>query len=412
MNILVLGGCGAMGSEATRDLAATSSADRIVVADVDIGKAEAFCRELGDRRLSAVQVDVMDPAALRSLFEQFDFVLNCTSNKFGVQVVEAAIAARRSMLDLGGLANTPRQLAMDDKARAAGISVVLGCGATPGVSNLMARRAAEHMDVLEEVHIAFASFRAIALSPGLLHTVLSEFSPATKRFYYEGGEFIEVPPFAGARDVEFAPPIGRVETYFVPHSETFTLPRYFGQGLRRVDVRGTWRPEIMEALRVFNRFNLAGNGSVVHGGHELPLADLLRAHFLQNTPATDEAEWAFYVQVECLGRREDKQVTAIYDLTHPAKSEWRHSCTAKVTGIPASIGAQLLLAGRGARAGVMGCEECFDPQEFFRELAERRIFVEERLVERKTYGADGTDAAEPGALSRAAAPREAAGARP
>lgn len=239
------------------------------------------------------------------------------------------------------------------------------------------------MDVLEEVHIAFGTFRAVALSPGLLHTVLSEFSPATRRFYYEAGQFVEVPPFSGEREIDFAAPIGRQKTYFVPHSETFTLPRYFGPSLRRVDVRGTWRPEIMDALRAFNRFELAGDAKVTLGGQTLAISDILRAHFMQNTPPTDEEGWAFYVQAECNGKKGDNRVTATYDLTHPAA--WHHACTAKVTGIPASVGAQLLLAGKGARHGVMGCEECFDPPEYFRELAKRDLIVSERVVTEMAY---------------------------
>jgi saccharopine dehydrogenase (NAD+, L-lysine-forming) len=372
--ILVLGGCGAMGSETTRDLVETSDASAIVVADVDLPKAEAFCRELGDKRLSAVAVDVTDPSALEALFASADFVVNCTSNKFGVPIVEAAIASRRSMLDLGGLQNTPKQLALDGAAREAGITVLLGCGATPGVSNICARQAASHMDVLEEVHIAFASFRAIALAPGVLHTILTEFSPATKRFYFESGEFVEVPPFAGARVVTFPAPVGDLETYFVPHSETFTLPRYFGRGLRRVDVRGSWRPPTMNALRVFNDLGLSEHAP-----------DFLRDHLMAHTPRTDDEEWAFLVQTECIGRRGDERIVATYDLTHPPKSEWQHAATAKVTGIPASIGAQLLLAGQGARTGVMGCEECFEPVPFFAELARRKIFVHERVVSERTY---------------------------
>ncbi|MBM3269762.1 MAG: saccharopine dehydrogenase NADP-binding domain-containing protein [Candidatus Sericytochromatia bacterium] len=377
MDILVLGGCGAMGSEATIDLVKTSSADRIVVADIDAAKAAAFCGDLGDPRLAAETVDVTDQAALRAMFERFDFVLNCTSNKFGVGIVEAAIGARRSMLDLGGLANTPKQLALDAQAREAGITVLLGCGATPGVSNIMARRAAAHMDVLEEVHIAFASFRSISLAPGVLHTVLSEFSPATQRFYYEAGEFVEMPPFAGARTLAFPPPVGSLETYYVPHSETFTLPRYFGAGLEKVTVRGSWRPEIMAALRVFNQFKLSEHAP-----------EFLRDHLIKHVPPADDGEYAFYVQVESVGRKGDQRVVVTHDLTHPGKDVWRHTCTAKVTGIPASIGAQLLLSGRAARTGVMGCEECFEPEPFFAELARRDIVVHERVVAERTYRAE------------------------
>src|SRR5439155_1647334 len=104
----------------------------------------------------------------------------------------------------------------------------------PGVTNLMVRRAADQMDRVEEVFIAFASFRSIAPSPGLLDTVLDEFSPGSQRFFWQEGQFVEVPLFSGTRRVRFAEPAGELEVYYVPHSETHTLPRFLGKGVRRV----------------------------------------------------------------------------------------------------------------------------------------------------------------------------------
>jgi saccharopine dehydrogenase-like NADP-dependent oxidoreductase len=165
------------------------------------------------------------------------------------------------------------------------------------------------------------------------------------------------------------------------------MPRFFGPELQRVDVRGCWRPEIMEALRVFNRVGLLGTDPVrlPQGGECGPKA-FLREFFLQQSHPTDDGEWAFLVNVEVVGRRGASQVVVTYNLSHPPKSEWQFACTAKVTGIPASIGAQLLAAGRATRAGVLAPEACFDPQEFFGELARRDILVHERVVVRQTLG--------------------------
>src|SRR5947209_8616034 len=86
--------------------------------------------------------------------------------------------------------------------------------------------------------------------------MLDEFSPEASRFYYEDGRLVEVQPFDGARLITFQPPVGEQEVYFVPHSETHTLPRFIDKGLRRVDVRGAWRPETMQALRLFLNYRL------------------------------------------------------------------------------------------------------------------------------------------------------------
>jgi saccharopine dehydrogenase-like NADP-dependent oxidoreductase len=375
-SILVLGGCGAMGNASTRDLVATSDFGNIAIGDLDLSKAQSLADELGGGRVSALSVDVTDKGGLSKLFQDFDIVLNCTSYAFGLGITEAAIEAKRPLLDLGGLYNTPKQLAMTDLAKAAGVTIVLGMGATPGVSNLMARAGSKRMEKVDSIHVHFATYRSIAPSPGLLQTVLDEFSPGTKRFYHEDGELIEVAPFTGEKKVKFDAPIGEISTWFVPHSETHTLPRFI-PGVRRVDVRGTWRPEIMHALKHYNEVGLLDaepmNGCVPK--------NLMRDLFLKRGDWPGPGEWCFYVNVEVKGRNADSEVTATYNLSHPGKAEWGEEGTGRVTGIPASIGAQMIAQGRALSPGVLGPEAAFEPWEFFQELAKRDIRVREEVLE-------------------------------
>jgi lysine 6-dehydrogenase len=379
MRVIVLGGCGEMGSEATRDLARTSDFEEIVIADIDLSKAQRFADELGGGRVRAEKIDASDENALAEKFKGFDVVANCTTYHFGLTVTRAAIRAGVNYLDLGGLFNTPKQLELDAEARAAGVTVCLGCGATPGVTNLMARRAAEQLDEVSEVHIAFASYRAIAPSPGLLDTVLDEFSPGSRRFYWQAGELIEVPAFSGAKQVQFAEPVGRAEVYYVPHSETHTLPRFLGKGVRLVDVRGTWKREIMQALRVFADFKLTGNQTVAFNEQAIDSKSFLRQHILQAAADVGgDGEWAFLLNVEVLGQRDGKAMRYEYTSSHPMRAEWGTTATARVTGIPASIGAQKLAHGEAARVGVIAPEICFEPQSFFQELSQRGIIIGEQ----------------------------------
>src|SRR6202171_2327266 len=194
MEALVLGGCGTMGKEVTRDLVRTSDFDRIVVADKDGRRAQAFVDELGDRRLVAAAVDGTRSADVGGLLRECDVVANCTTYHFGLALVRLAIACRKPYIDLGGLFNTPRQLELRPQSEQTGVPIVLGCGATPGVTNLMAQAAARSMETVERVEIAFGSLRPLAASPGLLDTILEEFSPTTTRFFYEHGRFVPVPP--------------------------------------------------------------------------------------------------------------------------------------------------------------------------------------------------------------------------
>ena len=376
---MVLGGCGFMGSEVTRDLARTSDFEEILIADADLERAQALATELGGDRVRAIRTDAANEAGLIKTLQGFDVVANCTTYHFGLIVSRAAIKAGVNYIDLGGLFNTPRQLELDAEARQAGVTICLGCGATPGVTNLMARKAANQLDQVDEVHIAFASYRAIAPSPGLLDTVLDEFSPGSRRFFWQDGEFIEVSPFSGAKRVRFAEPVGEVETYYVPHSETHTIHRFIGKGVRVVDVRGTWRTEIMQALRVFAALELTGARETEFQGRSISTKAFLRSHILEHVAGFGgEGECAFLLNVQVAGVRDGQGTNLEYTTRHPPRSEWGEAATAKMTGIPASIAAQKLARNEVAHKGVMAPEACFDPDSFFEELRARGVLVEQR----------------------------------
>src|SRR5215831_2702570 len=114
MKAIILGGCGAMGTEATRDLAATSDFEEITIADLDLARAQALADQLntgaGDGRLRAVPVDASDEDALVQTIQGYDVVLNAMTYHFGLNATRAAVRTGVSYTDLGGLHNTPKQL--------------------------------------------------------------------------------------------------------------------------------------------------------------------------------------------------------------------------------------------------------------------------------------------------------------
>ena len=369
---LVIGGAGAMGREVVRDLATTSDFEEVVVADRDLAGTQRLVAELGDPRLRAAAVDVQDPAAVDSLLAGADAVANTTTYHYGLDLVRAAIRNRRPYVDLGGLFNTPRQLEMSPDAAAAGVTVVLGCGATPGVTNLMAKAAVAGMDEVDSVDIGFGSLRPLAASPGLLDTILEEFSPTTTRFYYDDGEFVPVPPFSGARELRFAEPVGSLETYLVPHSETHTLPRFLEPRPRLVAVRGSWHPDVMRAMRLFLDYGLTEEEPLAVDGARIPPRQFLRALLLHRPPPLDSPV-AFFLRVDVRGRSAGAETAVSYVSSHP--TDWGPSGTARMTGIPTSIALQALARGEVSRTGVMGPEAAFESEPFFAELERRRIRV-------------------------------------
>ncbi|HZA61113.1 MAG TPA: saccharopine dehydrogenase C-terminal domain-containing protein, partial [Actinomycetota bacterium] len=215
-----------------------------------------------------------------------------------------------------------------------------------------------------EVQIAFASHRDVAPSPGLLDTLLDEFRPGVPRFVWRDGDLHAVVPFEGARQVRFASPLGMQEVYFVPHSETYTIPRSLDGELREVSVRGTWRPSDMRALETLARFGLTSERPVrVEGANVRPLA-LLRSLLLADPPTDPAGPCAFFLNVEVAGRKGGRAMTVHQRTSHPMA--WGQDATGRMTAIPAIVGAGLVAAGRVPGPGVLPAEQAFDPEAFIR----------------------------------------------
>lgn len=313
--ILVLGGVGAMATETTRDLAKTSSFDEITVADINLDKARALVESLGDRRLKAVPLKAENINEMARLMAGHRVVANGLPRLFCENAIRAAIQAGVDMLDL--VSPHEETLALDGVARDAGISVVGGVGITPGITNILARLAAERLDRTEQIDIDFAAFRSIAHSPGLLHVILWEFDPRTDtRFCYEQGRLIPNPPFSGAREVHFPEPIGKQTTYYVPHGESQTLSKNI-EGVERVYIRGCFPPRAMRLVRALYDYGLYAAEPVEAGsGRRSPL-DVIRSHLLA-APEGDQTElWGYSVQVEAIGRLDDSPVMLRYVTSHP-----------------------------------------------------------------------------------------------
>ena len=102
------------------------------------------------------------------------------------------------------------------------------------------------------------------------------------------------------------------------------------------------------------------------------LQSLLRAHLLHKPPALDSPV-AFFLRVDVTGMKGGDTRTVSFQSSHP--TDWGPAGTARMTGIPASIGLQALAHGEVARNGVLGPEAAFEPGRFFEQLGRRGIAV-------------------------------------
>jgi lysine 6-dehydrogenase len=378
MRILALGGAGAVCQHATRDLAAFSDFDQIVIGDYNLDAANGLVAEIGDPRVSAIKVDAEDYGGLVKTFGAFDVILNGLPWKYDLAVTRACVEAGVSGLDVS---TEEDQWSYDTAAREKGMVFIPGMGATPGITNAMARRGADQLDHVDEIQINFAAFRCPAPSPGLLITFLWEFHPKTEsRLYYRDGEFHWVGPFAGLKTVDFPGPIGKQEVCYIPHPETRTMPKSLGA--RAVSVHGCFPPHAMRLAKAMLESGLYSEEKIVVKGVETTAFELMFDLLLKLPESKETPLWAYGLVVQVFGQKDGRDTKYTYWNHHPPQEEWGgQAAYYKNIAIPLSIGAQMIARGDVKARGVQPPEIAIDPEIFFAELARRRIEIHERVEE-------------------------------
>jgi lysine 6-dehydrogenase len=378
MKVLSLGGAGAVCQHATRDLVEFSEFDQIVVGDYNVAAAEALSAELDDRRVTALRIDAGDYGEMVRIFRGFDVILNGLPWKYDLAVTRACVEAGVSGLDVSTVED---QWSYDAMARQKGIVFVPGVGATPGITNAMARRGADQLDEVHEVQINFAAFRCPAPSPGLLTTFLWEFHPKTEsRLFYEGGGFHWVGPFEGLKTVHFPGPIGDQEVCYIPHPETRTMPGSLGA--RAVSVRGCFPPHAMRLAKAMLEAGLYSEERISIKGIDTTASEMMYELLLRAPESKETPLWAYGLLVEVTGTKDGRRLKFTYWNRHPSQEEWGgQAAYYKNIAIPLSIGAQMIGRGDVSASGVVPPETAIDPEVFFAELARRRIEIHERVEE-------------------------------
>ncbi len=376
MRILSLGGAGAVCQHATRDLAEFSDFEQIVIGDYNVAAAEQLAAEIGDPRLSVLKVDANDYEGLVKIFKDFDVILNGLPWKYDLAVTQACVEAGVSGLDVS---TEESQWDYDAVAREKDIVFIPGVGATPGITNAMARRAADQLDEVDDIQINFAAFRCPAPAPGLLITLLWEFHPKTEtRFYYKDGEFHAVGPFAGAKMMDFPGPIGEQEVCYIPHPETRTMPKSLGA--RAVSVHGCFPPHAMRLTRAMLESGLYGEEPITVKGVETTAFEMMYELLLQLPESKETPLWAYGLVVEVFGKRDGQDVKVTLWNRHPPQEEWGGPAAYyKNIAIPLSVGAQMIARGDVNVQGVVPPETAIDPAIFFSELHKRGIEIHERV---------------------------------
>src|SRR5438128_5593687 len=248
MNILVIG-AGGVGSAFAAVAQRRTFFERIVLADVDPARAEAVVTRLDDGRFSAARVDASDTASIVALVREHhaDALLNATDPRFNPQIFAAAFEARATYLDMAMTLSEPHaeepyakpgvmlgdeQFAQDKRWRDAGLLALVGIGVEPGLSDVFARYAADHL---------FAELDEVGTRDGANLVVTDDdgreiFAPSFSMWttieeclnppvVWQDREWHTTAPFSEPEVSDFPEGIGPVERVYVEHEEVLLMPR-------------------------------------------------------------------------------------------------------------------------------------------------------------------------------------------
>lgn len=376
MRVVVLGGAGLMGSAVVDDLV-KSGVDEVLVADLNISAAQKVIEKYrkADTEVTAQFVDANVHESLVEVISDADVV---SSNigpfyEYCVKVVNAAIEAKVNLVDICDDFDAAEEAFKHDaQAKKAGITACIGCGASPGLSNMVAMYAASKMDKVDDILIAWAVSVRDTGGPAANYHILHSLSGEVPTFRNGKVKYIE----AGSEreTVKFQDPIGEVEVYSFGHPEPLTLPRFI-QGVRNVSIKGATLPIWLD--EVFRRLSRSGFASKepvsVKGVSIVPLDFAVSLTFSQHAYPQEIKEM---IDKEAPTTSAEKLIVTGESKGNPVRFTYEGLASfATTTAAAASVAAQMIASGKTTNRGVLPPEGCLDAREFLKEIVKRKIEI-------------------------------------
>lgn len=256
-------GCGMQGTAAAYDLARHADAACVRLLDQSSAQAERSAARVhaltGCDRLEASFVDALDPHALSDALRGIDVVLSCVPYWMHPQVAEAATAAGCSMCDLGGNTEvTHRTLELDERARAANVTLVPDCGLAPGLVNSLGLFLMESMPDAESVRL-YCGVLPQNPKPPFGYKLTFNVEGLITEYDYEAvllrdGEIRRVETLTELETLDI-PEMGTMEA-FVTSGGTSTAPYTFQGRVRDYAYKTLRFPGHCERMRLYKDFGL------------------------------------------------------------------------------------------------------------------------------------------------------------
>lgn len=379
MKVAVLG-AGLMGKEAARDLAASQGVTQVVIADVDITKAEEVCRKLSSDKLSAAYLDATNDNQLADFMKDFDVVVNALFYTFNEKVARTAIACGVHSVDLGGHIGhvTEKVLAMHNDAVKAGVTLIPDLGVAPGMINILSGHGVNQLDQADSIKIMVGGIPVRPEPPfGYNHVFSMEgvFDHYTDpSLVIRDGKKMEVPSLSEIETVYFEK-FGPLEAFHTAGG-TSTLSLSY-PNLKNLEYKTIRYPGHAEKFQLLVDLGLTKRGHVVEvDGQKV---DVRKTMLKVLDPIVDlkDKDDVVLLRVSVSGTKDGQPKTYEYEMITYNDKTNRVTAMARSTAYTISVVAQMIASGVITKRGVYAPETIVPGEVYIQEMAKRGVIIKE-----------------------------------
>jgi saccharopine dehydrogenase (NAD+, L-lysine forming) len=347
----------------------------ITLASRTISKCDTIAAQLGNS-IKTAQVDADNVPELVALIKQVQpkLVINVALPYQDLHIMDACLETGVDYLDTANYEPLDTahfeyswQWAYQERFKQAGIMALLGSGFDPGVTNVYTALAAKkYLDVVEEIDIIDAN----AGSHG--QPFATNFNPeinirevtAVCR-HWENGQFVETPPLSTKRVFDFPEGIGPMNCYRLYHEEMESIVKHIPT-IKKAQFWMTFSDNYLKHLEVLQNVGMTRIDEVEFGGQKIVPIQFLKALLPDPGSLGPLTKGKTCIGVIARGTKDGKpRQVYIYNICdhESCYKEVQSQAISYTTGVPAVVGAIMMLTGKWHAAGVWNMEQ-FDPELF------------------------------------------------
>lgn len=375
-------GCGGVAGVAIHKCCQNSDVfEEICIASRTKSKCDALKAKLdgGKTKITTAQVDADNTEELIALInrEKPDVVLNLALPYQDLTIMDACLATKTNYVDTANYEppETAKfeyswQWAYRDRFKEAGITALLGSGFDPGVTGVFSAYALKHH--FDEIH-----YIDILDCNGGDHgyPFATNFNPeinirevSANGSWWENGKWIETKPMEIKRTYNFEG-VGEKDMYLLHHEELESLGLNI-KGIKRIRFFMTFGESYLTHLRCLEDVGMTSIEPIDFEGKKIIPLQFLKA--VLPDPASLGPRTVGKTNIGCIfrGIKDGKKKTYyLYNICDHQEcyKEVQSQAISYTTGVPAMIGAEMLMTGKWNKKGVFNIEE-FDPDPFMEEL--------------------------------------------